>query len=114
MTPNEFRAAALAFPGAVEGFNMRSTFFKVNGKDLARLLGDTDAMLTGVVPDEIDHLIERDPATFHATQHFRDAKCIAARLASLDPAVLRAMLERRFREVAKKAVVKAWDAERGG
>ena len=114
MTADEFRAVAMAFPGAVEGFNMGSTFFKVNGKDLARLLGDADAMLTGVGPDEIDHLIEQDPATFHATQHFRDATCIAARLASLHPAMLHALLERRFRELAKKSVVKAWDAERGG
>lgn len=112
MTEAEFRAAALAFPGAEEGFNISSVVFKVNGKVLARLLGDGEVMLTGVGPDQIDHLIERDPATFHATQHFRDAKCVAARLASLDPAVLRAMLERRFRELAKKAAVKAWDAER--
>lgn len=112
MTEAEFRAAALAFPGAEEGFNMNSVVFKLNGKVLARLLGDSEVMLTGIGPDEIDHLIERDPATFHATQHFRDAKCIAARLASLDPEMLGAMLERRFRELAKKAVVKAWDADR--
>ena len=114
MTEAEFRAACLAFPGAEEGFNMNSVVFKVNGKVLARLLGDSEVMLTGVAPDEIDHLIEQDPATFHATQHFRDAKCIAARLSNLDPPRLRTMLERRFRELAKTSVVKAWDAERGG
>ena len=114
MTEAEFRAACLAFPGAEEGFNMSSVVFKVNGKVLARLLGEGDVMLTGIGPDEIDHLVEQDPATFHATQHFRDAKCIAARLGSLDPARLRAMLERRFRELAKKSVVKAWEADRGG
>ena len=113
MTEAEFRAACLAFPGAEEGFNMSSVVFKLNGKVLARLLGDGEVMLTGTSPDEIDHLIARDPASFHANQHFRDAKCIAARLASLDPAMLHALLERRFRELAKKSVVKAWDAERG-
>ena len=112
MTEGEFRAACLAFPGADEGFNMSSVVFKVNGKVLACLLGEGEAMLTGIGPDEIDHLIEADPATFHATQHFREAKCIAAGLAALDPARLRAMLERRFRELAKKSVVKAWEAER--
>ena len=110
MTEEEFRAIAMSFPGVETGFNMKSTFFKVNGKDLARLLGDDNIMLTGVGPDEIDHLIESDPAAFHATQHLRAAKCIAARLAGLDGKVLRAMLERRFRELGKKAVVKAWDA----
>jgi hypothetical protein len=112
MTEDEFRDIAMSFPGAETGFNMKSTFFKVNGKDLARLLGGDEAMLTGIGPDEVDHLIEQDPTTFHATQHFRDAKCIAARLASLDPATLRSLLERRFREIAKKATVKEWDARR--
>lgn len=112
MTEAQFRAACLAFPGAEEGFNLSSAVFKVNGKVLARLLGEGDVMLTGIGPDEIDHLIDQDPATFHATQHFRDAKCIAARLASLDTAMLGALLERRFRHVAKKAVVKAWNAGR--
>jgi hypothetical protein len=112
MTPDDFRAMAMAFPGAVEGFNMGSTFFKVNGKDLARRLGGGEIMLTGIGPDEVDHLIEQDPATFHASQHFRDGRCIAARLASLDPPMLLTLLERRFRELAKKATVKEWDARR--
>jgi hypothetical protein len=113
MTADEFRSIAMAFPGAVEGFNMGSTFFKVNGKDLARLLSDSDGMLTGVSTDEIDHLIEIEPAAFHASQHFRDSHCIAARLAGLDPAMLRSLLERRFRAIARKSVAKAWDAEHG-
>lgn len=113
MSPDDLRAIAISFPGAVEGFNMGSTYFKVNGKDLARLLGETDAMLTGVGPDEIDLLVEQDPATFHASQHFRDAKCICARLASLDPAMLRAMLERRFRQLATRKVVALYDAGEG-
>jgi hypothetical protein len=112
MTEAEFRGACLAFPGAEEDFNMSSAVFKVNGKVLARLLGDGEVMLTGIGPDEIDHLIEQAPATFHATQHFRDARCIAARPASLEPAVLRSLLERRFRELARKSVVKAWEADR--
>jgi hypothetical protein len=110
MTEAEFRAACLAFPGAEEGFNMSSVVFKVNGKVLARLLGEGEVMLTGVGPDDIDHLIEQAPTTFHATQHFRDAKCIAARLATLDAARLRPMLDRRFRDLAKKSVLKAWEA----
>ena len=110
MTEAEFRAACLAFPGAVEGFNMRSVVFKVDGKVLARLLGEGEVMLTGVGPDEIDHLIEQDPVAFHASQHLRDARCIAARLASLDPQILRSLLDRRFREIAKKTVLRAWEA----
>lgn len=38
MTEADVRALCLAYPEAVEGFNMGSTYFKANGKDLARLL----------------------------------------------------------------------------
>jgi len=34
------------------------------------------------------------------------------RIANLDPGSLRSFLERRFRKIAKKSVVKAWEAGR--
>lgn len=49
---------------------------------------------------------------FHATQHFRAAKCIAVRLPPRKPEVLQSLLERRFREVARKASTKAHDVGR--
>ena len=112
MTESEFRALALSFPGAVEGVNMGSTFFKAGGKDLARLLGGDRAMLTGVPIEEVEMLVEAEPATFWADAHYKNARCIVAHLAPLTPDAARAFLERRFREVAKKAVLKAWEATR--
>ena len=112
MTEAEFRALCLALPEVVEGFNMGSTFFKANGKDLARLLGGDRAMFTGVPVEEVEMLTEAEPATFWADSHYKNARCVVAKLAPLTPAVARAFLERRFREVAKKAVLKAWEAAR--
>jgi hypothetical protein len=112
MSPDDLRAMALAFPGAEEGFNMGSAVFKVNGKVLARLLSDTDAMIVGVGFDEREMLLAAEPQTFHITPHWKDYPGMMARLATLDPAVLHGFLERRFRAVAKKAVVKAYDAQR--
>jgi hypothetical protein len=110
MTADELRALALAFPGAEEDFNMKSVVFKVDGKVLARLLDADRAMLTGIGPDEGDLLVEAQPGTFEVTPHFRDARCLVANLAPLQPAVLRGVLERRFREIARKATIKTWEA----
>ena len=110
MTEDEFRALALAFPDAVEGFNMSSVFFKVNGKDLARILGGDRAMLTGVPMEEIEMLLEAEPQTFWADNHYKGAKCVVAHLAPFTAEHARPFLERRFRQIAKKAAVKAWEA----
>jgi len=109
MTGDEFRALCLAFPDAVEGFNMGSTFFKVNGKDLARLLGGDRAQLNGVPIEEIELLTEAEPATFWADNHFKQAKCLVAHLGAIEAQAARPFLERRFRQIAKRAMVKAYD-----
>jgi len=112
VTEAEFRAICLALPEVVEGCNMGSTFFKANGKDLARLLGGDRAMFTGVPVEEVEMLVEAEPATFWADSHYKQARCLVAHLGPLTPQVAAAFLERRFREIAKKAVVKAWEGER--
>ena len=110
MTEAEFRALCLALPDVVEGFNMGSTYFKANGKDLARLLGGERAMLTGIPVEEVEMLVEAEPDVFWADSHYKNARCIVARLEPLVPDVARGFLERRFRQIAKKAVLKGWDA----
>jgi hypothetical protein len=92
---------------------MGSTFFKVNGKDLARILKGDRAMLTGVPIEEIELLVEAEPAIFWADSHYRGARCIVANLLPFSPDHARPFLERRFRQIAKKAVVRAWEAGRG-
>ena len=114
MTEDEFRALALSFPEVVEGSNMGSTYFKANGKDLARLLGGERAMLTGVPVEVVEMLTEAEPETFWADSHYRNARCVVARLDRTTPEAMRPFLERRFRAVAKKAAVKAYDACSGG
>jgi hypothetical protein len=114
VTEAEFRALALSFPGAVEGFNMKSAFFKVNGKDLCRLLDADEAMLTGVPVEEIEMLTEAEPATFWADAHFKGGRCLSVILSAIEAETLRPFLERRFREIAKTADVRAWAASRRG
>ena len=113
MTREEARTIILALPGVVEEPRHGTLGFKANGTVLCRIgsrLGPDDLILKGVGFDEREMLIEREPATFHTTPHYSDADCVLARLASLDADVLRAMLTRRWRQLARKAELRAWDA----
>ena len=116
MTQDEVRAVLFGFPDVEEAFSQGSANFRVGAKSLARLgarTGPDDLMLWDIGFDESEVLIAADPAVFHTTTHFRDAKTILVRIAAVQPETLRAMLERRWRKIAPKAAVRAWDAERG-
>jgi hypothetical protein len=71
-------------------------------------------VLTDVPIDEREMLMEAEPATFHITPHYKDYPSVLARLEGLHPGSLRSFLERRWRKIAPKKLVKAWDAERAG
>ena len=92
---------------------MGSAAFKVNGKLLVRLLSDK-VMLTGIASDERELLLEAEPQVFHITPQYKDYPAVMARLETLDPEVLRSFLWRRWREIARKADIKAYDAIDGG
>lgn len=106
-------AIALDFPGAEEGTSYGRPSFKVNGKFLTRLRAEDNSVVLLEVPfDEREMLMEAEPQTFHFTPHYKDYPSVLARLETLDPGSFRAFLERRFRKIAKKSVVKAWEAGR--
>lgn len=114
VTPAEVRALIFELPGVEEGFAMGSAHFKVGGKVLVRLgarTGPDDLMLTGVGSDEADLLIGADPAVFHTSQHYRDLSCILARIEPLQPDQLRGLLDRRWRAIAPRSLVRAREAQ---
>jgi hypothetical protein len=115
MTEDEMREICLSFPGVVEGTSYGRPSFLVNKKFLTRLRReDRSVVLMDVSFDEREMLMEAEPATFHFTAHYKDYPCVLARIATLDPGSFRAFLERRWRKIAPKAVVKAWDAGKAG
>ncbi|MBI1198239.1 MAG: MmcQ/YjbR family DNA-binding protein [Phenylobacterium sp.] len=115
MTRDEMKAIALSFPGAEEGVSYGRPSFKVNGKFFTRLRAEDDSVvLMDISFDEREMLMEAEPQTFHLTPHYKDYPCVLARIADLHPGSFRNFLERRFRKVAKKSVVKAWEAEQAG
>ncbi len=112
MTADEMKAIVLSFPGAEEGESYGRPSFKLNGKFFTRLRGEDDSLvLMDVSYDEREMLMEAEPGTFHLTPHYKDYPCVLARIADLHPGSLRNFLERRFRKIAKKSAVKAWEAE---
>ena len=113
MTPAEIDAIAMAFPGVEKGMSYGSPAYKLNGKFFTRLRRDDASMvLMEVSHDEREMLMEAEPATFHLTPHYKDYPTVLARIESLHAGSFQNFLERRFRKVAKKTVVKAWEAAR--
>ncbi len=113
MTWDEVRAIALSFPGVEESTSYGTPSLKVKGKFLTRLRAeDNSLVLVGVTFDEREMLIEAEPAVFHTTPHYRDYPSVLARLEGVDPGSVRNFLERRWRNVAPKRTVKAFDESR--
>ncbi|MBJ7412292.1 MAG: MmcQ/YjbR family DNA-binding protein [Phenylobacterium sp.] len=111
MTRDEMKAIVLSFPGVEEGVSYGRPSFKLNGKFFTRLRAEDDSLvLMEVSYDEREMLMEAEPGTFHLTPHYKDYPCVLARIGDLHPGSLKNFLERRFRKVAKKAAVKAWEA----
>jgi hypothetical protein len=114
MTRQEFGEIARAFPGVEAGTSYGQPSFKANGKFLTRVRAEDDsAVFLEVGFDEREMLMEAEPETFHITPHYKDYPSVLARLASLDPGSARGFLERRWRKVMPKRLVKEWEAARG-
>ena len=111
MTWDDVRQIALSFPGVEESTSYGTPSFKVKGKFLTRLRPeDQSIVLVDVSFDEREMLMEAEPQTFHFTAHYKDYPAVLARVGSLHPGSLRNFLERRWKKIAPKAAVKAYEA----
>lgn len=114
MTLDEMREIALSFPGATEGTSYGQPSFLVNKKFFTRLRReDQSLVLLEVSFDEREMLMEAEPQTFHLTSHYKDYPSVLARIETLHPGSLRAFLERRWRRIAPKKLVREWEAAQG-
>src|SRR5579862_4138980 len=112
MTPDEVREIVLGFPGAAEGTSYGAPAFLVNKKFFTRLRRDDDSLvLLEVSFDEREMLIEAEPETFHFTAHYKDYPSVLARMATLHPGSFKNFLDRRWRKIAPKKLVKEHDAK---
>ena len=108
VTRAQLREIVLAFPGASEGTSYGKPSFLILGKFFTRVRDEDDSVVLVVGSmDERDMLLESDPALFHITEHYRNYPTVLARLAQLDAALLRGMLERRWSKIAPKKLVRS-------
>lgn len=113
MTLEEMREIIFSFPGAAEGTSYGHPSFVVNKKFFTRLRREDESLvLLDVSFDEREMLMEAEPETFHITPHYKDYPSVLARMASLDPGSFRNFLERRWRRIAPRKLVKERDAAR--
>ena len=99
------RRIALSLPGVVEGTSYRTPAFRVGKKFLARLHEDGESLVVPVGFDEREMLVEAEPETFVVTDHYRAYAMMLVRIAHVDPATLRRLLEQHWRAVAPKRLL---------
>ena len=113
MTLEEMEAIVMSFPGAEKGISYGRPSYKVNGKFFTRLRREDDSLvLLEVSFDEREMLMEAEPETFHFTAHYKDYPSVLARMATLHPGSFRNFLERRWRRIAPRKLVKEHDQAR--
>ena len=107
---SQMRKIALSFPATSEGTSHGKPSFLLAGKFFTRLRSEDDSLvlIVGSI-DERDMLLENDPEVFHITDHYRKYPAVLARRTLIEPARLRAMLERRWRNIAPRKLVKEID-----
>jgi hypothetical protein len=111
MTEAEMETIVLSFPLVEKGSSYRQPSFLLKGKFFTRLRReDASLVLLEVSFDEREMLMEAEPQTFHFTPHYKDYPSVLARIATLHPGSLKAFLERRFRKIAPKKLLKDWEA----
>ena len=103
----QLRKIALSFPGANEKPSYGKPSYFVEKKFFTRLRDEDDSIvwIIGSI-DERDNLIEMDPKTYFITDHYRDYPAVLVRTKRITEAMLKKMLERRWRAIAPKKLQK--------
>jgi len=104
--------AARALPGVEESTSYGTAALKLRGKLVARLHQDGECFVLRTEFLDREMLLQADPAVFFLTDHYRDYPWVLVRFSTVEVKALPDLLERAWRLVAPKSVVKAFDAER--
>jgi hypothetical protein len=103
---------AQRFPGVEVETSYGTPALKVNGKFMARLRTEAEGWLAircEFVDREI--LLQAAPHVFHLTDHYVNYPMILVDLAAIDADALADVVERAWRKVAPKKLVRAWDEQ---
>jgi hypothetical protein len=113
VTFEQVRTIAFTFPGVEDGTSYGTPALKVRGKLLARVHQSIDCLVLRA--DFLDRqiLMQAAPSAFFITDHYRDYPWVLVRFSAVEARELPSLIERAWRLVASKALVKNYDADRG-
>ena len=112
ITKADLKKIALSFPGAKEESSYGQPAFKIEKKFFTRLRSEDDSIVWIVDSiDERDSLLEMDPKTYFITDHYKNYPSVLVRISQIDKTMLKKMLERRWRAVAPRKMLKEMGVE---
>ena len=109
MTGDDFRRAALSFPGAVERETWGHPTFRVRDKMFATLSGAGDTATVKATREAQAALVGSEPETFSVPAYVGQHGWIGIRLDRVDPEEAGELLDEAWRATAPKRVVVAYD-----
>jgi hypothetical protein len=107
VTPAQFKKIALSFPETSEKSSYGNPAIFVAKKFFTRHRKD-DNSLVFIVADmhTRDMMLELDPKTYFITDHYKDYPSVLVRMERITPDELQTMLERRWRQIAPKKLLR--------
>jgi hypothetical protein len=114
VTPAQLKKIALSFPEAHEKPSHGKPAYFVAKKFFTRWRAEDNSLVMIVDGMESrDMMLELDPKTYHITDHYKDYPSVLVRMERVTPQEVRVMLERRWRRIAPKKLVKEVDEKLG-
>jgi hypothetical protein len=109
---DDIREIAHRLPGVVDGSSYGTPALKVGGKLLARLHQSMDCVVLRSDLLDREILLQSAPDAFFITDHYRDYPWILVRLGVVEKRALPDLIERAWRLVASKTLIKKYDGGR--
>lgn len=109
---DDIRKIAHALPGVVDGTSYGTPALKVGGKLFARLHQSMECVVLRCELLDREILMRSAPDAFFITDHYRDHPWILLRLGGVEKRALPDLIERAWRLVASKTLIKMQGMER--
>ncbi|HEY5338791.1 MAG TPA: MmcQ/YjbR family DNA-binding protein [Rhizomicrobium sp.] len=115
VTAAQFKKIALSFPEAIEKPSYGAPAVFIAKKFFTRLRAQDNSVVF-IVADlpTRDMMLELDPKTYFITDHYKDYPSVLVRMERITPDELKRMLDRRWRHIAPKKLIKEIDEKVAG
>jgi hypothetical protein len=111
VTAAQLKKIVLSFPEANEKPSYGKPAFFIAKKFFTRLRPEDNSLVVIVDGmDQRDMMLELDPKTYHITEHYKDYPSVLVRMERITPEEVRIMLERRWRKIAPKKLLREMEA----